>query len=104
MPDTTTIVRFLPLLIAQGCVLAYVGTLMWYQAIARLDLARATAIVVPSVPLLSLVASFMLIGEVPTAYQLGGLLLTAAGVLAFVTAPDVATVRTPQPAFDISPA
>jgi drug/metabolite transporter (DMT)-like permease len=82
----------LPLLAVQGTVLAYVGTLFWYQAIARLDLARATAIVVPSIPLLSLGASFALLGEVPTPRQWAGLLLAAAGVLAFVLAPRAARV------------
>jgi len=77
----------LSLLALQGTVLAYLGTMVWYAAIARLDLARTTAIVVPSIPVLSLGATFVLLGEVPTATQALGLLLTAAGVLAFVTAP-----------------
>jgi drug/metabolite transporter (DMT)-like permease len=78
---------FLPVLALQGVVLSYFGTLLWYQAIARLDLARATSIVVPSIPLLSLGASFLILGEVATARQWAGLCLTALGVLAFVTAP-----------------
>jgi drug/metabolite transporter (DMT)-like permease len=77
----------LPLLALQGTVLAYLGTMVWYAAIARLDLARTTAIVVPSIPVLSLGATFVLLGEIPTARQALGLLLTAAGVFAFVTAP-----------------
>lgn len=77
----------LPLLALQGIVLSFVGTALWYQAITRLDLARTTAIVVPSIPLLSFGASFLILGEVATPAQWLGLLLTAAGVLAFVTAP-----------------
>jgi DME family drug/metabolite transporter len=88
LPAGPQLARLLPLLAIQGMILSYVGTLLWYQAITRIDLARTTAIVVPSAPLLSLVASFFLLGEVPTASQLAGLLLTVAGVLAFVTAPD----------------
>ena len=38
-------------------------------------------------------ATFVLLGEIPTARQTGGLLLTAAGVLAFVTAPHAAAWR-----------
>jgi drug/metabolite transporter (DMT)-like permease len=79
----------LPLLAVQGVVLSYLGTIVWYAAIARLDLARTTAIVVPSIPLLSLAATFVLLGEVPTLRQALGMALTAAGVLAFVTAPHV---------------
>jgi drug/metabolite transporter (DMT)-like permease len=86
-------------LVLQGVVLFYLGTLLWYETIARLDLARATSIVVPSVPLLSLGASFLLLGEVAQPRQWLGLLTTAAGVLAFVTAPHVHTtrVRIPEP-------
>jgi len=89
MPAPADLVPLLPLVALQGVILSYVGTLLWYQAITRLDLARSTAIVVPSIPLLSLGASFVLLGEVPTAYQWSGLLLTAAGVSAFVMAPHV---------------
>lgn len=77
----------LPLLAFQGIVLSYLGTVVWYAAIVRLDLARTTAIVVPSIPVLSLAASFVLLGEVPTLRQALGMALTAGGVLAFVTAP-----------------
>jgi O-acetylserine/cysteine efflux transporter len=97
--------RLLPVLALQGTVLSYCGTLLWYQAIGRIDLARATAIVVPSVPVLSLAATYLLVGEVPTAAQWLGLVLTAGGVLAYVTAPhavagaDSSAARkgTPQP-------
>ena len=78
--------------------LAYVGTNLWYQAITRLDLARTTAIVVPSIPLLSFGASFVLLGEVASPAQWAGLALTAAGVLAFVTAPDAGRAQASRPA------
>lgn len=77
----------LPVLVVQGVLLYYVGTALWYQAIARLDLARATAIVVPSIPLLALATSFVLLGETASPSQLAGLCLTAVGVLSFVLSP-----------------
>ncbi len=80
-------------LAVQGIVLAYVGTLLWYQAITRLDLARTTAIVVPSIPLLSLVATFVLLGERPTGAQWAGMLFAAGGVAGFVSAPHAITTR-----------
>lgn len=89
-PRGAELTAALPWLALQGVVLSYVGTLAWYGAITRLDLARSTAIVVPSIPLLSLVASFALLGEVPTAPQWAGLLLTGAGVLVFASAPHIA--------------
>jgi len=77
----------LPLLALQGIVLSYCGTLLWYQTIRRLDLGRATSIVVPSIPLLSVAASFALLGEVPTLRQALGLGLVVSGVFLFVAAP-----------------
>ena len=81
LPASSALASLLPLLAVQGCVLGYVGTLFWYQAITRLDLARTTAIVVPAIPLLSFAASFLLLGEVASPRQWLGLLLTAAGIL-----------------------
>ncbi len=88
----------LPVLAVQGIVLSYVGTMLWYQAIARLDLARATAIVVPSIPVLTLVPAFVIVGEVPSPQQIAGLLLVAVGVLLFVRAPHAVETRERVPA------
>lgn len=86
-------VAALPAIALQGALLYYVGTMLWYQAIARLDLARATAIVVPSIPLLTLGTAFALLGEVPTERQAVGLVLVTLGVLSFVTAPHAVEER-----------
>jgi len=79
----STLLFTLPL---QGVLLGWAGTFTWYNAIARLDLARATSIVVPSVPLLSFATSFLVLGEVATPREWLGLAITAAGVVAFVRA------------------
>lgn len=104
MPETADLVRTLPVLALQGAVLSFLGTMLWYGAIARLDLARCTAIVVPSIPLLSLGASFLLLGEVASARQWMGMLLTACGVVAFVTAPHAheSLERVPTPTAPLS--
>lgn len=86
-----------PLLAVQGVVLSYGGTLVWYQAVTRLDLTRATAIVVPSTPILSLGATFLLVGDVPTSAQWLGMLMVASGVAAFVLAPNVSISKAPTP-------
>ena len=93
LPSGEVLSRLLPLLALQGCILSYVGTLLWYQTIRRLDLMRATSIVVPSIPVLSLGASFALLGEVPTLRQWVGLALVVSGVFLFVTAPRVLARR-----------
>jgi drug/metabolite transporter (DMT)-like permease len=88
----------LPALALQGMGLFYAGTMLWYEAIARLDLARATAIVVPSIPLLAMATSFAIVGEVPSARQLLGIGLISAGVFAFVRAPHAVETRERIPA------
>lgn len=93
LPEAGTWLRLLPALVLQGVVLSFGGTLLWYSAITRLDLARTTAIVVPSIPLLSLGASFSILGEVPSRSQCLGLLLVASGVVAFVRAPHAQAPR-----------
>jgi drug/metabolite transporter (DMT)-like permease len=99
LPAASELGGLLPVLVLQGVVLSFVGTLLWYETIARLDLARATSIVVPSIPLLSLGASFLLLGEVATRAQWAGLAVAACSILAFVTAPDVhePRARVPSP-------
>jgi drug/metabolite transporter (DMT)-like permease len=98
IPQADALARTLPILALQGAVLSFLGTMIWYEAIARLDLARCTAIVVPSIPLLSLGASFLLLGEVASARQWAGMLLTACGVLAFATAPAASRAGVALPA------
>jgi drug/metabolite transporter (DMT)-like permease len=84
--------QLLPTLALQGIVLAWGGTLLWYNAITRLDLPRTTSIVVPSILILSFGATFLVLGEVPTLREWLGLAITALGVLTFVRSSDA-----PQP-------
>ena len=87
VPEPALLGALAPVLVIQGLVSFYFGTSVWYAAIARLDLARTTAIVVPSIPILSLAASFLLLGEVASAREWAGMLLCVGGVSIFVTAP-----------------
>jgi drug/metabolite transporter (DMT)-like permease len=88
LPPAQELRHILPTLALQGVVLSYLGTVFWYQSIARLDLGRATAIVVPSIPVLSLGATWLLVGEVASARQWAGLAVTLTGVVAFIMAPQ----------------
>ena len=60
----------------------------WFVAAAsNLCAAVGAALLVPAIPLLSLAASFLMLGEVASARQWAGMVLTAVGILAFVIAP-----------------
>ena len=80
--------QLLPTLALQGVVLSWGGTLLWYNAITRLDLPRTTSIVVPSILILSFGATFLVLGEIPTPREWLGLAITAVGVLTFVRSSD----------------
>ena len=67
----------------------------------RLDLTRTTAIVVPSAPIVSLLVSYLLLGEAVTLRQACGFALTAAGVLAFALSPSVAPTAATEPSFGL---
>jgi len=92
-PTAAQLAPLAPVLVIQGLISCYFGTAVWYAAIARLDLARTTAIVVPSIPILSLGASFLLLGEVASPREWAGMLLCVGGVSLFVTAPHAARSR-----------
>ena len=70
----------LAMAVFHGVVLFFFGTLLWYETIRRLDLARATAIVTPCEPIMSLVLVWLLLRTVPNGYQAAGLLLLAPGM------------------------
>jgi drug/metabolite transporter (DMT)-like permease len=90
IPPADVLAPLIPVLVLQGLITFYVGTALWYGALQRLDLARTTAIVVPSIPILSLGASFLLLGEVASPREWAGLALCVGGVLVFITAPHAA--------------
>ena len=90
LPPRAELGSFLPIVALQGAVLQFGGTFAWYAAVKRLDLTRATAIVVPSAPIVSLLVSYLVLGEQVTLREACGFLLTAAGVLTFALNPSVA--------------
>jgi drug/metabolite transporter (DMT)-like permease len=89
LPAGDELRQLLPVVAVQGALLGFGGTLAWYAAVKRLDLTRTTAIVVPSVPIVSLVVSYLVLGERVSAREAAGFALTAGGVLAFALAPSV---------------
>ena len=90
LPEPRELAELLPIVAIQGVLISYGGTLAWYASIKRLDLARTTAIVVPSAPLLSLVVSYFVLDEVASVGQMVGFVVTAVGVLIFATAKNAA--------------
>jgi len=96
LPPAAELARAAPVLVVQGLLGAFIGTLAWYAAVRRLDLTRTTALVVPSGPLLSLVVSYLVLGELVTPTQAAGFALTASGVLAFALAPSAVVEQTAE--------
>jgi len=75
-----------------GAVVYFVGSLTWYGAISRLSLAWTTALVIPGVPILSMVFAIVFLGERPGFREVAGVLIAIVGVALLVTGIDASRV------------
>jgi drug/metabolite transporter (DMT)-like permease len=73
---------------ATGFFVYFLSALTWYGAISRLSLSWTTALVVPGVPLISMLFAMIFLGEHPTSREVIGVLIAIGGVLALVLAAD----------------
>lgn len=71
-----------------GFFVYFLSALTWYSAISRLSLSWTTALVVPGVPLLSILFAVTFLGEHATAREIIGVLIAICGVLALVLGAD----------------
>jgi drug/metabolite transporter (DMT)-like permease len=80
--------HLLVVILATGFFVYFISALTWYGAISRLSLSWTTALVVPGVPLISMVFAMMFLGEHPTSHEVVGVLVAIVGVLALVLGAD----------------
>ncbi len=71
-----------------GLFVYFLGSLTWYGAISRLSLAWTTALVVPGIPLLSILFAIAFLGEQTSMREGIGIAIAVAGVLALVLGSD----------------
>lgn len=71
-----------------GTVIYAIGSSTWYGAISRLSLAWTTALVVPGIPLLTILFAIAFLGEKVSARELAGIAIAIAGVIALVLGAD----------------
>jgi drug/metabolite transporter (DMT)-like permease len=71
-----------------GFFVYFLSGLTWYGAINRLSLAWTTALVVPGIPILSILFAVMFLGERATTREVVGILISVSGVLALVLGAD----------------
>ncbi|HVB80946.1 MAG TPA: DMT family transporter [Candidatus Binataceae bacterium] len=71
-------------ILAAGVVCYFLASLTWYAAINRLSLAWTTALVIPGIPLLSILWAIVFLGERVTRRDLIGILVSICGVLLLV--------------------
>jgi drug/metabolite transporter (DMT)-like permease len=81
---------------ATGIAIYFLGTTAWYAALTRLSLAWTTALVVPGIPLLSILFAVLFLNEQATRRELIGILIAALGVVALVTSTDAHRQTPPQ--------
>ncbi len=80
--------RAAAVIIGTGFFVYFMSALTWYGAINRLSLAWTTALVVPGVPLLSILCAVAFLGENATRREIIGVLIAITGVLALVLGAD----------------
>jgi drug/metabolite transporter (DMT)-like permease len=84
LADPTT----LGVIIFTGFFIYFLSGLTWYGAINRLSLAWTTALVVPGIPILSILFAVLFLGERATTREVVGILISVTGVLALVLGAD----------------
>ncbi len=78
----------LGVILATGFIIYFLGALSWFGAINRLSLAWTTALVVPGIPILSILFAVMFLGERATTREVIGILISVTGVLVLVLGAD----------------
>jgi drug/metabolite transporter (DMT)-like permease len=76
----------------------FMGSFTWYGAISRLSLAWTTALVIPAIPIVSLIFAIVFLGERPGFHELAGILLAVIGILTLVLGSDARRHVVPAPA------
>jgi drug/metabolite transporter (DMT)-like permease len=71
-----------------GAFVYFMGSFTWYGAISRLSLAWTTALVIPAVPVASLVFAMIFLGERPSAREIAGIASAMIEILALVLGSD----------------
>jgi drug/metabolite transporter (DMT)-like permease len=78
----------LGVILVTGFFVYFLSGLTWYGAINRLSLAWTTALVIPGIPILSILFAVMFLGERATTREAVGILISVSGVLALVLGAD----------------
>ncbi|MGO9602291.1 MAG: DMT family transporter [Candidatus Binataceae bacterium] len=78
----------LVVIVVTGFFIYFLSALTWYGAISRLSLAWTTALVIPAIPLLSILFAVIFLGERATRSEIIGVLIAITGVLALVLGAD----------------
>ena len=71
-----------------GFFIYFLSALTWYGAISRLSLAWTTALVIPAIPLLSILFAIVFLGERATLQEIAGVLIAITGVFVLVLGAD----------------
>jgi drug/metabolite transporter (DMT)-like permease len=80
--------RSLGAILVTGFFIYFVSALTWYGAINRLSLAWTTALVVPGIPILSILFAVIFLGERATTREVIGILISVSGVVTLVLGAD----------------
>ena len=78
----------LGVIVVTGFFIYFLSAITWYGAISRLSLAWTTALVIPGIPILSILFAVIFLGERATTREAVGIFISVSGVLALVLGAD----------------
>jgi len=81
-----------------GAFVYFLGSFTWYSAISRLSLAWTTALVIPAVPLVSLIFAVIFLGERLGPHEIAGIAVVMLGILTLVVGTNARRPVVPAPA------
>jgi drug/metabolite transporter (DMT)-like permease len=81
-----------------GAFVYFLGSFTWYGAISRLSLAWTTALVIPAVPIVSLIFAAIFLGERPGPHEIAGIAVAMLGIVTLVAGTNAQREVVPAPA------
>jgi drug/metabolite transporter (DMT)-like permease len=80
-----------------GAFVFFLGSFTWYGAISRLSLAWTTALVIPAVPIVSLMFAILFLGELPESHEIAGITVAVCGIVILVVGTSAGRNVVPAP-------
>lgn len=83
-------------ILANGVLIYAISKIFWYEGIKRIDISKAILISVGAYPAVSLFFAFILLREIPTIFQVVGLIIILVGIYQIIEKKGKIVYKTPE--------